>query len=44
MQNEVMLALEAIDKQSGRMLNYRQLLRHPFYQDEWSLLSANKFG
>ena len=44
MQNEVMRALAVMDKKSGRMLNYRQLLRHPSYRGEWSLSSANEFG
>jgi hypothetical protein len=33
-----------MDKRSGRMLNYRQLLRHPDYKIDWSLSSANEFG
>ena len=33
-----------MDKQSGKMLNYRQLMRHPDYREQWSLSSANEFG
>eukprot|EP00956_Cyclotella_meneghiniana_P023795 scaffold46957_cov29-Cyclotella_meneghiniana.AAC.1 len=33
-----------MDKKSGKMLNYRQLLRHPDYKKDWSLSSANEFG
>eukprot|EP00804_Cyclotella_cryptica_P030137 CCRYP_009543-RA/>CCRYP_009543-RA protein AED:0.35 eAED:0.35 QI:0/0/0/1/0/0/2/0/428 len=27
-----------------KMLNYRQLLRHPSYNADWTLLSSNEFG
>jgi hypothetical protein len=43
-ENEVHKALAVMDKKSGKMLNYRQLLRHPDYKKDWSLSSANKFG
>ena len=33
-----------MDKKSGKMLNYRQLMRHPDYKGPWSLSSANEFG
>ena len=33
-----------MDKTSGKMLNYRQLMRHPDYKGPWSLSSANEFG
>ncbi len=33
-----------MDKDSGKMLNYRQLIRHPLYKDDWTKSSANKFG
>ena len=33
-----------MDKKTGKMLNYRQLLRHPDYTVEWSKSSANEFG
>ena len=39
-----MRALPVMDKQSGRILNYRQLLCNPSYRGEWSLSSANEFG
>ncbi len=32
------------DKGTNRYLNYRQLLRHPKYKDEWAKSAANKFG
>jgi hypothetical protein len=33
-----------MDKATGKMLNYRQLLRHPKYSADWQLSSANEFG
>jgi len=43
-QNEVQRALAVMDKATGKMLNYRQLLRHPAYNADWTLSSANEFG
>jgi hypothetical protein len=37
-------AFAVMDKQSGKMLNYRQLLRHPAHREDWSKSSANEFG
>ena len=44
LENEVHQALAVLDKQSGKMLNYRQLLRHPDYKKPWRISSANEFG
>ena len=44
LENEVHKALAVLDKKSGKMLNYRQLMRHPDLKKEWSLSSANEFG
>ena len=33
-----------MDKNTGKMLEYRQLMRHPAYRADWSLSSANEFG
>jgi hypothetical protein len=41
---EVEQAMHVLDKESGKLLNYRQLLHHPKYSKEWSLSSANEFG
>jgi hypothetical protein len=41
---EVQRALAVIDKDTGRLLNYGQLLRHPDYQETWTKSSANEFG
>jgi hypothetical protein len=44
LENEVHQAMAVMDKSSGKMLNYRQLMRHPDYREQWSLSSANEFG
>jgi hypothetical protein len=33
-----------MDKNMGKLLNYRQLMNSPKYKKAWSLLAANKFG
>jgi hypothetical protein len=33
-----------MDKTTGKLLNYHQLLHRPNYHDEWTLSSANEFG
>ena len=33
-----------LDKATGKMLNYSQLMRHPTYKKDWQLSSANEFG
>ena len=37
-------ALAVMDKRTGRMLKYRQLMRHPDFKADWTLSSANEFG
>ena len=44
LEQEVEQAMHVLDKESGKLLNYRQLLQHPKYKKEWSLSSANEFG
>ena len=29
---------------TGKLLNYCQLLRHPAYHEDWTISSANEFG
>jgi hypothetical protein len=41
---EVEQAMAVLDKESGKLLNYRQLLVHPKYSKDWSVSSANEFG
>ena len=43
-ENEVQCALAGMDKATGKLLNYRQLLRHPAYNADWTISSANEFG
>jgi hypothetical protein len=43
-ENDMHTALTVMDKKSGKMLNYRQLLRHPDYKKDWSLRLANGVG
>ncbi len=33
-----------MDKDTGKLLNYRQLMNNPKYKKAWSLSAANKFG
>jgi hypothetical protein len=44
MENEVHQALAVMDKETGRLLNYQQLLRSRKHKKAWSILAANKFG
>ena len=44
MENEVQRALAVIDKDTGQLLNYRQLIRNPEYKKEWNISAANEFG
>ena len=37
-------AVAVFDKETGKLLNYRQLLVHPKYKKAWSVSSANEFG
>ena len=44
LENEVHQALAVMDTESGKLLNYRQLMKDPKYQKVWGVSSANKFG
>ena len=41
-ENECHQALVVFDKAMGKILNYRQLMRHPTYKKDWQLSSANE--
>eukprot|EP00804_Cyclotella_cryptica_P010817 CCRYP_008749-RA/>CCRYP_008749-RA protein AED:0.21 eAED:0.21 QI:0/0/0/1/1/1/3/0/823 len=41
---EVHRALAVMDQHTGKLLNYRALLRHPAYHNDWTKSSANEFG
>ena len=36
--------MAAMDVDTGKLLNYRQLMRSTKYREAWSLSSANEFG
>ncbi len=36
--------MAVMDADTGKLLNYRQLMRSMKYREAWSLSSANKFG
>ena len=44
MENEVQQALTVMDKQTGQIHNYSQLLRDPKYKKALNKLAANEFG
>ncbi len=44
LENEVHQAMAVMDADTGKLLNYCQLMQSTNYQDAWSLSSANEFG
>ena len=44
MKNEVHEALAVMDTETGKVLNYRQLMQSPKHKEKWGKLSANEFG
>jgi hypothetical protein len=44
LENEVHQAMAVMDKDTGKLLNYRQLIYSLQYKKAWSLSAANKFG
>ncbi len=44
LENEVHQAMAVMDADTGKLLNYCQLMQSTKYQDAWSLSSANNFG
>jgi hypothetical protein len=43
-ENEVQQVLAVMERDTGWLLNYRQLLCNPKYKKAWNLLAENKFG
>ena len=43
-ENDVHQAMAVMDKASGKLLNYLQLMRDPLYKKEWNISAANEFG
>ncbi len=44
LENEVQHAMAVMDADTGKLLNYRQLMRSTKYRQAWSLSLGNKFG
>ena len=44
MENKVQQALAVMDRHTGQLLNYQQLIRNQKYKKEWKISAANKFG
>ncbi len=44
MENEVHKALAIMNAETGKVLNYRQLIKSQNHKETWSKLSANEFG
>ena len=42
--NEVHEAMAVLNRDTGKLLKYRQLIRDPRYKQEWSKSAANEFG
>jgi len=43
-EQDIEQALAGMDHGSGKMMNYRQLRKHPKYNKAWTTSSANEFG
>ena len=43
-ESEVHEAMAVLDRDTGQLLKYRQLIRDPRYKEEWSTSAANEFG
>ena len=44
LENEVHQAMAVMDAESGKLLNYRQLMKHRKFKKFWGISSANEFG
>lgn len=44
LENEIHQALAVMDAETGKILNYRQLIKNPKYRLPWSRSAANEFG
>ena len=44
LENEVHQSMAVMDMDTGKLLNYRQLMQNTKYRKTWSLSSANEFG
>ena len=44
METEVHQTMAVMDAESGKLMNYKQSMRHPKYTGKWQVSSANQFG
>jgi hypothetical protein len=44
MERKVERAMLVLDEESGKLLKYKDLLRHPKYKKQWSISAADEFG
>ena len=44
LENEVHEAMAVMDAETGKLLNYKQLMQNPKYRKNWGISSANEFG
>ena len=44
LEKEVHQALAVMDADTGKLLNYKQLMRDPKHKKRWAISSANVFG
>jgi hypothetical protein len=42
--NSIETAFPVLDPETGQLLEYRQLLRHPKFKEAWNISAANEFG
>jgi hypothetical protein len=43
LENKLHLAMAVMDKDTGKLLHYRQLMNNPKYKKKWNLSATNKF-
>eukprot|EP00984_Skeletonema_dohrnii_P011431 scaffold4568_cov78-Skeletonema_dohrnii-CCMP3373.AAC.1 len=44
LENEIHQAMAVMDQETGKMMKYRQLIRHPTLGKDWRISGANEFG
>ena len=44
LENEVHQAMAVMDAETGKLLNYKQLMKDPKYKKRWTVSSTNEFG
>ena len=44
LENEVYKAMAVMDAETGKLLNYKQLMSYPKYKKKWATSSTNEFG